>query len=276
MDQQRRKIIVQEIEQWQKSKLLPDRYCDFLLNLYLEEPEQKQPDRLSGRAATAAMRASGKQWLFTIAFFSLICFVVLHFNAFHPLLQIGVSVVSFALLLIYGQRIRKRNEAAGLAIIGFDMLGLLGIGTYLLKQNEWDNWGAKAGLLIGCSLLWIVYGIWSRMSLLHLAGWAAIVLLYAWALSRRDMEPAWYEVQLYWVPITFVFAWFSWFVQRWSRPVAMVLFVVGCLIWFMPELYGTLFVDIDLSWSQLLLFAKIAIGGSLLFALRKQWIAWVA
>ncbi|MBD3917974.1 hypothetical protein H8B09_04345 [Paenibacillus sp. PR3] len=276
MDQQRRKVIVQEIEYWHKSKLLPDHYCDFLLNLYAEQAEQVKPStRLTGRAAEAARSASGKQWLFAIVFFSLICFVVLHFNAFHPLLQIGVTAVGFVLLLWYGQRIRRKNEAAGIAVIGLDMLGLLGMGVYLLHQHSYDSWSSKALLLAGCALLWICYGIGARLSLLQLAGWVVLLLLYAWVLARRDAEPPWYEIQLYWLPITFVFAWFSWFIQRWSRPVAAVLFIVGCFIWFMPEVYSAMFVE-ERAWPQLLMFAKIAIGGGLLFGLRKQWIAWVA
>lgn len=276
MDQQRRKVIIQEIEHWQKSKLLPDRYCDFLLNLYLEQPAEKQgSSRLSGRAAEAAGRASGKQWLFAIVFFSLICFVVLHFNAFHPLLQIGVTAAGFVLLLLYGQRMRGKNETAGLSIIGIDMVGLLGMGMYLLKLNEWSGWGAKMLLLAGCALIWIVYGIIARLSLLHLAGWAVLLLLYAWILSRRDAAPAWYEIQLYWLPMAFVFAWFSWFMQRWSKAVGAVMFIVAGLIWFMPEINSAMFVR-DMAMSQLALFVKIAIGGALLFGLRKRWIAWVA
>ncbi|GFN30355.1 hypothetical protein [Paenibacillus xylaniclasticus] len=277
MDQQRKKIIVQEIHHWRRSKLLPDRYCDFLLNLYADEQEEdnRSSSRLSGRAAQAVLTASGKQWLLAIVFFSFICFVVLHFTAFHPLLQIGVTAVGFILLLLYGQRVRRKNEPAGIAIVGSDMLGLLGMGIYLLKQHNIDSWGAQAALLAGCAILWIIYGIAARMALLHFAGWAALLLLYAWALSRRDDVPSWYEIQLYWLPMTFVFAWFSWFTQRWSRSVAMVLFGIGCLVWFMPELYSTLFIE-DYVLSQLVLFVKIAIGGGLLFGLRKQWIAWVS
>jgi len=276
MDQQRKKTIVQEIEHWQRSKLLPDRYCDFLLNLYADEQEEDRSSaRMSGRAAQAVLTASGKQWLLAIVFFSLICFVVLHFTAFHPLLQIGVSAAAFVLLLLYGQRARRKNEPAGIAIIGMDMLGLLGIGLFLLRHHGVDGWAAQAGLLAGCAILWIVYGIAARMSLVHFAGWAALLLLYAWALSRREAVPAWYEIQLYWLPMTFVFAWFSWFTQRWSRPVAMVLFGIGSLVWFMPELYSAMFVH-NYVLSQLVLFVKIAIGGGLLFGLRKQWIAWVS
>ncbi|WP_079509780.1 hypothetical protein [Mesobacillus jeotgali] len=36
MDDHRRKIITNEIQYWKQSKLLPEHYCDFLLNLYTE------------------------------------------------------------------------------------------------------------------------------------------------------------------------------------------------------------------------------------------------
>jgi hypothetical protein len=46
MEQQKKKIIIAEIQKWRQSKLLPEHYCLFLLNLYgegefsiIEEPE---------------------------------------------------------------------------------------------------------------------------------------------------------------------------------------------------------------------------------------------
>lgn len=36
MDQQRKQIIIKEIEYWKESSLLPEQYCNFLLTLYSE------------------------------------------------------------------------------------------------------------------------------------------------------------------------------------------------------------------------------------------------
>ncbi|HYK72428.1 MAG TPA: hypothetical protein VEV44_04720 [Pseudoneobacillus sp.] len=36
MDQQRKQIIIKEIEYWKESSLLPEQYCNFLLTLYTE------------------------------------------------------------------------------------------------------------------------------------------------------------------------------------------------------------------------------------------------
>ncbi|MBW7473690.1 hypothetical protein K0T92_02900 [Paenibacillus oenotherae] len=275
MDQERRKVIVKEIEHWQRSKLLPDQYCDFLLNLYLEENEERTPTTVAGRAVQVVKHASWKQWIVTFGIFSLICFIALYFNVFHPLLQIGVTASSVFTLLLIGQRNRSKNEAMGLGLIGTAMLLMLGLGMYMLQLHALDGWGWKAGLLAFCSLFWIAVGIGLRIPLLHLSGWLASFLVYAWLLSNNTESPAWYEVQLYWLPASFVFGWCSWFFHRWSRPVSAILFVAGACIWFMPELYSAVFVT-EQAWLQIQLFVKIIAGGLLLFSLRKQWIAWVA
>ncbi|WP_139490490.1 hypothetical protein [Brevibacillus dissolubilis] len=53
MDDQRRKVIVSEIQNWRKNHLLPEHYCIFLLNLYTEgespAPEEKPSQALSSR-----------------------------------------------------------------------------------------------------------------------------------------------------------------------------------------------------------------------------------
>lgn len=275
MDQERRKVIVKEIEHWQQSKLLPDQYCDFLLNLYLEDNEERTPATMAGRAVQVVKHASWKQWVVTFAIFSFICFIALYFNVFHPLLQIGVSVSGVLTLILIGQRYRRKNESVGLGIIGTAMLLMLGLGLYMVQLHELEEWGWKAGLLAFCSLFWIITGIGLRIPMLHLSGWLASFLVYAWLLSHNTESPAWYEIQLYWLPASFVFGWCSWFFHRWSRPVAAILFVAGAFIWFMPELYSAVFAD-EQAWLQIQLFAKITAGGLLLFSLRKQWIAWVA
>ncbi|MBB3109017.1 hypothetical protein FHS18_001069 [Paenibacillus phyllosphaerae] len=275
MDQERRKVIIKEIEHWQRSKLLPDQYCDFLLNLYLDAGEVREPLHLSGKAAKAIKTASWQSWFLTFGIFSLICFVVLHFNAFHPLLQIGVTLSGVLILLLIGQRYRLKNEALGLGLVGVAMLLMLGAGMYMLQLHGLEAWGWQVGWLGICSLFWVAFGITARIPVLHLSGWVASFLVYGLLLSRNAESPDWYEVQLYWLPASFVFAWCSWFFHRWSRPVAAVLFIAGTLIWLMPELYTAVFVD-NRDWFQLQLIVKIVAEGLLLFLLRKKWIAWVA
>ncbi|WP_042162753.1 hypothetical protein [Paenibacillus gorillae] len=285
MNEERRQIIVKEIEHWSRSKLLPDQYCDFLLNLYADQEQREQDGKKAGarressyavaKALMAAQRASGKYWLLTFGFFTLISFVVLYFNAFHPLLQIGVSLLGVSGLMWAGSRIRRRSEAGGLALSGAAMLLLLGSGLYMLELHELAEWGWKTALLAFCAIFWIIYGITAKIQTFHFCGWIAAVLVYAWLLSSFLGTPSWYEPQLYWLPIAGIFGWASWFIHRLSKPVSAVLFAMCAVLWFMPELYAMLFIDEPILL-QIQLLLKIAIGGGLLFALRKQWIVWVA
>ncbi|NIK77411.1 hypothetical protein FHS15_002547 [Paenibacillus castaneae] len=277
MNQDRRQIIVKEIDHWRRSKLLPDQYCDFLLNLYADHDTietLKEQHNTVGKAIAAVQRATGLQWLLTFGTFTLISFVVLYFNEFHPLLQMAVVASGTAVLLWIGGRLRTRNEAAGLSLTSTGMLLLLGGGIYMLNHHGLDEWGWKSGLVALCSLFWVVYGITARIPILHFSGWLAAILVYAWLLSHFMIDPKWYEIQLYWLPIACLFGWSSWFVHRWSKPVSAVLFLTSALVYFMPELYAIMFAE-EAIWLQLQLIIKIAIGGGLLFTMRKQWMVWV-
>jgi len=277
MNQDRRQIIVKEIDHWRRSKLLPDQYCDFLLNLYADQDAihtNKEQHHTVGKAIAAVQRATGAQWLLTFGTFTLISFVVLYFNEFHPLLQMAVVVSAVAVFLRIGQRLRVRNEAAGLAVTSTGMLLLLGGGLYMLNVHDIDQWGWKTALLAFCSLFWVVYGIAARIPVLHLCGWLAAILVYAWLLSRFMVNSKWYEIQLYWLPLACLFGWSSWFVHRWTKSVSAVLFLTCALVWFMPELYAMMFAD-EAVWLQMQLLIKIALGGGLLFSMRKKWMVWV-
>ncbi|MCA0754574.1 hypothetical protein KP806_05890 [Paenibacillus sp. N4] len=277
MDQDRRQIIVKEIGHWRRSKLLPDQYCDFLLNLYADQDtwqDAEKHDGSIGKAIAAVQKATGKQWLLTFGTFTLISFVVLYFNEFHPLLQMAAILGPAAILLWTGGRLRARNEAAGLSFVSISMLLLLGGGLYMLNLHGLDRWEWKTGLLGLSALFWIVYGIAARIAALHLCGWLAAILVYAWMLSHYMIDSKWFEIQLYWLPLSCLFGWSSWFVHRWSKSVSAVLFVTCLLLWFMPELYAMMFDDAVLRL-QLQLLVKIGVGGILLFSMRKQWMVWV-
>ncbi|QAY66290.1 hypothetical protein [Paenibacillus protaetiae] len=280
MNEERRQTIIAEIAYWRRNKLLPDQYCDFLLNLYRNQNQDEElPNRLSkvhiGKAAAAVQKATGKQWLLTIGIFTLISFVVLYFNAFPPALQIAVIVISAAALIGFGGRIRSRQEAVGLSMVGIAMLVLLGGGLYMLGTFGYDTWHNQLWLILGCACLWIVYGIAAKIPALHACGWIAAAFVYALILDRYASGSSWYEAQLYWLPVCCLFGWCSWFFHRYTKQVSAVLFVVCAGLWFMPEIYQMLFLK-ETAWLQLQLIGKIAAGGGLLFFLRKQWMVWVA
>jgi len=277
MKAERRTTIVREIEHWRRSKLLPDHYCDFLLNLYVDPvaaPKSEEPQHLIGKAVFSVSKATGLQWFLAFGSFTLISFVVLYFSSFHPALQIGIILLATYLFLLFGERIRLKNEAVGFLTITIGHFLLLAGGLYLIHFHELDGWYYNGGLITLCAFIWIIYGIKMKLSALHLCGWLAFLLSYALLLHQLTNGQKWYEIQLYWIPLSILFGWLSWFVHRFTKQVAGILFITSCLTWFMPELYTFFFVE-EAMFLPIQLFVKFLSVGLILFLLRKQWMVWV-
>jgi len=279
MKAERRTIIVREIEHWRRSKLLPDHYCDFLLNLYADpvvapKTAEEQPRHIVGKAIMAVSKATGKQWFFTIGLFTLISFIVLYFSVFHPIMQISIILLGTIVLLWYGEKIRKSNAPTGFIIIFLGHLLLLYGGLFIISEYELTEWYWNFSLIIGCAIFWIIYGMKSQLSLLHLCGWLSFLSAYAMLLHHLTSGQEWYEIQLYWLPLSLLYFWISWFIHRWFKSVSAILFVVGIITWFMPEMFQYVFLG-DLAYFQLQMICKVVVGSLLLFVFRKQWMVWV-
>jgi hypothetical protein len=273
-DGDKKKLIVNEIESWRRSKLLPEQYCDFLQNLYLDDLEDR-PKNLVGRAVRKIEQASRRQWLLGFGIFTLICLVVLYFNAFPLALQIGLAAAATAGLVAGGARWRDRLPHRAFLLLGTGMLLLLLSGMAILHLHGWEKGAGPVLLLIVCALTWIGVGVALRFGLLQWCGWMAVVVLYAWTLAHKINEPNGIEVQLFWLPAAVLFVWLSWFVSVKIRSAGTVLFATAIVLWFMPELYSALY-GIDTQWIPFQLLAKIAIAGISLYKWRKHWMEWVA
>lgn len=274
LDEDKRKWVVREIESWRRAKMLPEQYCDFLLNLYLDDLTVR-PKSAAGEKLRQIGQAPGKQWLYAVGIFSLICLVVLHFSAFPLALQIAVAVVGTGVLVGLGSRYREPLPARGLTLLSAGMLLLPAAGTAILHVHGWTEGPGLFVMLLASALIWIVCGIAERFAVLHWLGWMGIIALYAAVLSRQVPHPSWLEVQVFWVPAALLFAWLSWFVHVKFKATGAVLFATALILWFMPEVYSALF-GVDRDWIQVELLVKIALVGTIIFRLRRQWMEWVA
>ncbi|MEK0313026.1 hypothetical protein [Cohnella sp. 56] len=274
VDEDKRKWVVREIESWRRAKMLPEHYCDFLQNLYLDDLTVR-PKSAAGERLQKIGQASGKQWLYVLVIFSLICLVALHFSAFPPALQIAISVIGTGVLVALGSRFRDSLPARGLTLLSAGMLLLPASGAAILHIQGWTEGPGLFILLVASALIWIVCGIAERFAVLHWLGWMGIVALYAAVLSRQAPHPSWLEVQVFWVPAALLFAWLSWFLHVKFKMTGAVLFATALILWFMPEVYSALF-GVARDWIQIELLIKIALVGTLMFRLRRQWMEWVA
>jgi hypothetical protein len=273
-DDDKRKAIVLEIEAWRRSKLLPEQYCDFLMNLYLDDLNER-PRGIIGNAVRKIGQATGKHWLLTFGIFSLICFVVLHFSAFPLLLQIGLTGAVTAGFIWFAGKIQERNPSRSLLLAGTGCIFLLGTGLSICQLHGWTSSIGYITLLVICAVVWIVSGIALSSTMLHGFGWIAAIAVYTMLLADQVPNPSWLEVQVFWLPAALLFWWLSWFVHVRYKSSGAVLFATALLLWFMPEVYSALY-GIDKEWIQIELLSKIVIAGFGMFRLRKQWMEWVA
>lgn len=270
----KRKAIVLEIEAWRRSKLLPEHYCDFLTNLYLDDLNER-PKGMIGNAVKKIGQATGKHWLLTFGIFTLICFVVLHFSAFPLALQIGLTGGVTAALIGFSGRMQERSQSRSMMMAGTGSFFLLGTGYSICQLHGWTGGLGYTLLLSICAVVWIVSGIALNAFLLHVFGWIAAITVYAMLLADQVPHPSWLEVQIFWVPAALLFGWLSWFVHNRYKSSGAVLFATALLLWFMPEVYSAIY-GIDEDWIQIELLSKIVIVGFGMFRLRKQWMEWVA
>jgi hypothetical protein len=274
LDEEKRKWVVTEIESWRRSKLLPEQYCDFLQNIYLDDLNER-PQGIVGNAVKKIGQATGKQWFLAFGIFSLICFVVLHFSAFPVALQIGITSAVTLGFLLTGVKLRKRNMLKGTLWLGAGMAIPFVAGLGILNMNGWAGDTEILGLLGGCACIWIVFGLGLRFAALHWLGWMALIVLYSLLLSEHVPDPSGLEVQVFWIPAALLFGWLSWYLHVKFKSTGAVFFATALLLWFMPEVYSAINA-VHTNWIQIGIMLKIVLAGVGMFKLRKQWMEWVA
>lgn len=275
MDSEKQKIIVKEIEQWRRSRILPEHYCDFLLNLYLEDGAEKLKS-VMGVSAASITNSNWKKWLIGLVILCLITFYFLNFNSFGLPMQTGITGLS--ILGCYWIGFKQKNKAPIVTSIlcGIASTSLLFIGVYLLDLHGVVQAAAYVGYVAFCSLIWMLTGLLGRMSVFHFCGWIGLIGTYSWLLHHQLHDDGWVVFEVSWAPIAFLMLWMAWLVHHKNKQASGVLFVVGCLTFFAPEGYGLLVEGVmSLELIQMLLLGKMVIAAVVLFSLRKKWIEWV-
>jgi hypothetical protein len=275
MEDEKRKIIVKEIEHWRKSRLLPEQYCDFLMNLYLEDGKDK-PKSLMGVSADSVANSNWKLWLLVLAITGIISFSALNFNSFGIAMQIGISALLVVVCYVLG--FRKRNDAPLVTnlLYGIASIFLLFIGLYIMRLHEINSADSYVGYIAFCSLIWLLSGIGARLKALQFSGWIVLLSTYGWLLVQKLRSPIWWPLELSWLPVSVFFIWMAWLVHHKSKEVSGSLFFVGFLALFAPEVISFL-TDVEASSGviQLSFMIKLIAAGAVLFTLRKKWIEWV-
>jgi len=240
LDPVKRQTIVSEIERWRNSKLLPEHYCDFLLNLYVDEKEvTKTKDR-----NTAGTRSPFKKSFLIFGLISLFLVCSLYFTSFHPVMQIGISVLVIGIFYSIGMTYRKTKPLHAYIYFGIASILLLFVGELILRTNDWVSAPTVMGTVAFSGAVWILIGIIANIGLLHFCGWVCMVMAYTWLIQWIHPEPQWYVLQLYAIPVFVILCLLG---RNWrltNRMNGWLLISISNLFFLIPEIYGLLFSDI--------------------------------
>jgi len=102
MNQDRKKIIINEILYWRENKLLPEAYCNFLLSLYTEG---------EGIQSTQESTPTSKKTFVSIIGIGLllpVLFLVTYFTEISPILQMVLNFI-FLIICILGLFAQSKN-----------------------------------------------------------------------------------------------------------------------------------------------------------------------
>jgi hypothetical protein len=274
---EKKKILIREIEHWRKGRLLPEHYCDFLMNLYVEDESDKVSSGFLGMNPTKIRNSNWKNWALVFFVLSVISFTALNFNAFDLPMQMGISFLFLVVCYTVGGWKRKKEPMAAQIFLGIASLYVLFIGVYLLKLQGIDAAVPVVSYVVLCSLIWIFTGLLAKLALFQLCGWVSLVFCYGWLLHHQLDSINWVTLELSWVPLSLLFCWMAWIIHEKSKQIGLVFFLLSLIVWYMPELYGMLYAEqYGEATVQTMLFVKMAVEGTLLYALRKKWTEWVA
>ncbi len=297
MQDQRRKIIIAEIETWRKNHLLPEHYCIFLLNLYTEGDRPavtgKAGDRRAGgmggdeTAAGYGLEAGGSaayssiSWKMILSWFvgaSVITgFILLafHFNGFAPPMQIAVLLGTAGFFYLLALLFRRRAPVFTHLGLGAAFLVLILGGVFIIQKQGLPLSTLLMFLLIVC-LMWIVNGLMFRFSYLLYCGVLGLGALYGVVTTgRAQADYHWWLVELYWLPLAVLMIGSGFLLKERQRQIAAVLAFCGLIYLFGPEISSLYIPEARRDVVQLLLFVKVFLGSALFFLTRRTWFEWL-
>ncbi|SFA95817.1 hypothetical protein SAMN04488577_1747 [Bacillus sp. cl95] len=171
MNENRRKIIVKEIEYWKQSHMLPEQYCNYLLALYTEGEGETQTDQKKHSILTR----NAISYLIHLLILSISLFVI-YFTELSFILQMGILtsllVVSISLFFYY-IRIRNKNHFAIISTLLLLLVTTVEAGSAVQAHKALVLYAIT---LVNC-LLWMGLGKNLKLIYLSVSGVAGLILL---------------------------------------------------------------------------------------------------
>lgn len=171
MDQNRKKVILNEIMFWKQNKMLPEQYCNYLLALYSEGNEEQVKPK------TRKLPLNSENLYNLLFLFIMIMMIVITYitDISFGMQTLILSILSVVLLLSF---IFYRKKAKNRLLIYITAAFLLLL--YSVQINDaflhGDTFSLYILLLVN-SIIWVVGGVWRKKSFFMIAGVIATIIL---------------------------------------------------------------------------------------------------
>ncbi len=168
MNEQRKKVILSEIEYWKRNQLLPSHYCDFLSTLYTGGEEEEEETRKKNTSILAKEKRRKKSLIATLIGVSIVIAVVMYFM--NDLSAILLGTAGIVLLLGYTMlKSAKKNNLLSISYVA---------SAFLLLMMSLKLWSLYfdgqpmilVGLLILNCIMWLFAGRFLKLLYFTLSG----------------------------------------------------------------------------------------------------------
>lgn len=307
MDDQRKRTIIAEIENWRRNHLLPEHYCIFLLNLYTEGERPITPvsagkgkpvmatETVStsgagsnrGRPSAQGSLAYETRWVAPVSGKMVLAWFVgalvmaglillaFHFNRFQTPMQITIFACFALIFYLLGLAFRRSAPPLTHLFLGLSILIMVGGGVYIIQKLG----GSLALILVYLGLVCVFLCgsafVFSFSYLLYF-GMLGLAILYGIAtLERIGSEYSWWRSELYWVPLACILTGLGFLMNKANPKWAGVFAMCGLISFFGSEIQSLYIPEAKRDVIQLLLFIKVFLASALFFVTRGYWFMWL-
>ena len=184
MSNQKKQIILNEIAFWKKSKMLPEKYCDYLTMIYTEGRDDETSLRGNAKESIKGKERSQLAKMLTMAIGSAIILVAALFLI--PAVAVAVGVVAFAAIGFIVASFLFAKSKTGLAIalqVGAAILLLALTVRITAHYFAGNNTALYIGLAINC-IFWFLSGWKLRLPYFTFSGILGVVALVGYWLYQ--------------------------------------------------------------------------------------------
>ncbi|GAB2573182.1 hypothetical protein [Gracilibacillus alcaliphilus] len=164
MKQDRKQIIISEIQHWKENQVLPEQYCDFLLALYSqgEEPTEKE----------------SPYYLFFYFFNAILLFIpIILFATVQSIMVLAAGCAAALAVSFLFIRFFRRYEVLRETYAVMIFFLILALTCVLVMHYYSVSWQVVYGFVFVNSLAWILFGKWKQQYFLKWAGFLVLAAL---------------------------------------------------------------------------------------------------